>query len=383
MTSKVKVEPTCTESGTTEYTATFNKPAFATQTKDITDIPSVGHDWEEPEYVWGEDGKSCKATRVCKNDSSHKETEDATITDKVKIAPTCTESGTTEYTATFSNSVFTNQTKSVVDISATGHSWGTVSYLWGDDGKLCTATRICQNDSNHVETELGKITDKVKVSATCEADGTTTYTATFENNAFATQTKDVVDIPATGHIPHDDYCTVCNVKIAGLYNKDGNLICTWEDSGIDVEMDYMARTYKTSTTSPYYIITNNYPKTTKVVIPEGVTSIGNYAFCGCSGLTSIIIPDSVTSIGDSAFVYCSGLTIITITDSLTSIEMRAFYKCSGLTSVTFKNTTGWYIGDSAGDKMKAISNSDLANTSTAATYLKSTYTATYWTRANE
>ena len=49
---------------------------------------------------------------------------------------------------------------------------------------------------------------------------------------------------------------------------------------------------------------------TNLVIPEGVTSIGNYAFYNCSGLTSITIPNSVTSIGNSAFNYCSGLTSI-------------------------------------------------------------------------
>lgn len=334
ITSKVKTEATCTEKGTTTYTATFSNGLFKTQTKDVQDIAATEHNWGNPVYTWSDDGKICTAKRTCSKNSSHIETESAKITSNVKTEATCTTNGTTTYTATFSNTAFATQTKDVVDIPAIGHSWGTVSYLWGDDGKSCTATRVCQNDSNHVETELGKITDKVKVSATCEADGTTTYTATFENNAFATQTKDVVDIPATGHIPHDGYCTVCNEKIAGLYDKDGNLLCTWEDSGIDVETDYMARTYKTSTTSPYYIITNNYPKTTKVVIPEGVTSIGNYAFCGCSGLTSITIPDKVTSIGEYAFFNCSVLTSITISDNVTSIGDFAFYNCLGLTNIT-------------------------------------------------
>ncbi|MBR6248903.1 MAG: leucine-rich repeat protein, partial [Muribaculaceae bacterium] len=74
------------------------------------------------------------------------------------------------------------------------------------------------------------------------------------------------------------------------------------------------------------------------VIPNSVTSIGNYAFYGCSGLTSIDIPNSVTSIGWDAFYDCIGLTSVTIPNSVTSIRSYTFYGCSGLTSVTIPNS---------------------------------------------
>ncbi|MCI7338512.1 MAG: leucine-rich repeat domain-containing protein [Bacteroidales bacterium] len=77
---------------------------------------------------------------------------------------------------------------------------------------------------------------------------------------------------------------------------------------------------------------------TKITIPNSVTSIGEYAFSGCSGLTSITIPNSVTSIGEYAFKYCSSLTSVTIPNSVTSIGRSAFYGCSGLTSVTIPNS---------------------------------------------
>ena len=64
-----------------------------------------------------------------------------------------------------------------------------------------------------------------------------------------------------------------------------------------------------------------------------VTSIGAWAFYGCSGLTSVSIPNSVTTIGRDAFSYCSGLTSVTIPNSVTYIEAWAFYDCSGLTSI--------------------------------------------------
>ena len=86
---------------------------------------------------------------------------------------------------------------------------------------------------------------------------------------------------------------------------------------------------------------------TSVIIPDGVTSIGNYTFSGCSGLTSITIPDSVTSIGSYAFSGCSGLTSITIPDSVTSISSYAFNGCSGLTSITVEE--GNEIYHSAGN----------------------------------
>ena len=73
---------------------------------------------------------------------------------------------------------------------------------------------------------------------------------------------------------------------------------------------------------------------TSVTIPHGVTSIGGWAFSGCSSLTSVTIPDSVTSIEWGAFSGCSSLTSMTIPDSVTSIGAWAFSDCSSLTSVT-------------------------------------------------
>ena len=85
---------------------------------------------------------------------------------------------------------------------------------------------------------------------------------------------------------------------------------------------------------------------TSVTIPNTVTSIGEYAFSGCSGLTSVTIPNSVTYIGGYTFSRCSGLTSVTIPNSVTSIGNGIFFNCSGLTSVTIPNSVT-AIGDYA------------------------------------
>ena len=82
-----------------------------------------------------------------------------------------------------------------------------------------------------------------------------------------------------------------------------------------------------------------------LVIPNSVTSIGNYAFYYCYILTSVTIPNSVTSIGNSAFSGCSSLISVTIGESVTSIGSYAFNKCSSLTSVTIPESVtsiGYY-----------------------------------------
>ena len=89
-------------------------------------------------------------------------------------------------------------------------------------------------------------------------------------------------------------------------------------------------------------------KTSDIPTDGSVTSIGDWAFYNCTGLTSITIPNSVTSIGDSAFEACTGLTSVTIPDRVTSIGDRAFTFCSSLTSITIPNSVT-SIGRSAFD----------------------------------
>lgn len=143
-----------------------------------------------------------------------------------------------------------------------------------------------------------------------------------------------------------------------------------------------------------------------VTIPNSVTSIGSSAFYGCTSLASVTIPNSVTSIGDGTFYACSKLASVTIPGSVTSIGYRAFngctklanvtiptsvtkiywlafYGCTSLADATFSDANGWYYTENSNfTGGSAIDPDRLANTATAAQYLKSTYCNYDWYKNN-
>jgi hypothetical protein len=103
----------------------------------------------------------------------------------------------------------------------------------------------------------------------------------------------------------------------------------------------------------------NNKELTEVTFAEGVTTIGEGAFAGCSSLAAITIPDGVTTIGFLAFYGCSSLTAITIPDSVTTIRNGTFWGCSSLTAITIPDSVT-AIGYAAFNKCSALTKLSLS-----------------------
>ena len=128
---------------------------------------------------------------------------------------------------------------------------------------------------------------------------------------------------------------------SGYYNDESN----WDNDILYVGNHVVqakstisgAHTVKPGTVSLALAAFRSCKSLTSIILPDGITSIGDYTFYYCEGLTSISIPDTVTSIGAFTFTECSKLTNITIPDSVTSIGDSAFSYCDSLASVTLSD----------------------------------------------
>ncbi len=235
--------------------------------KDSWVIKATSHSWKTPTYEWSEDGMTCTATRVCANNSSHKETETVNSTSVVRIAATCTEMGTTRYTAEFENTAFNSQSKDIQDIAAIGHSYvsevsepatctedGTMTYTCdcGDSytetikaaGHKYETTTVPPTDTEagydeHVCSVCGdsykdniipanghSYTSEITKSATCTEDGIRTYTCSCGDSyteiikASGHKYNEMV-VPPTctekGYTVHT--CSVCKDEYTDTYTK--------------------------------------------------------------------------------------------------------------------------------------------------------------------
>lgn len=158
-------------------------------THDYTDGEHEDNYVDQNNYVWEqrEDGWYCTGHAKCGYCGYE---IDETVKADATTETSCTENGKVTYTATFQHKCFEAQTRSD-DLDPLGHDWGEPEYVWAKQGDdwYCTAKRVCKRDASHVEEETVKATYEVTTPATVLKEGVGTYTATFENTAFETQTK--------------------------------------------------------------------------------------------------------------------------------------------------------------------------------------------------
>ena len=197
--TNVVKDPTCTEAGSTTYTADFAQDWAADQTKEVAGAAATDHSYtvDGKSVVWNATSASatCTATLACTACDKVIDNVRATVSETSREAATCTEGGEVIYSATFA--VPDGETGEMVNtvepltekvtISALQHNW-VEEYVWAEDYSTCTATRTCQNDGcGEEETLTGTITRQG--GATCTEGGTITYTANFAENWAEPQTK--------------------------------------------------------------------------------------------------------------------------------------------------------------------------------------------------
>ena len=318
------IAPTCTEKGKTEgkHCSVCNTIIVAQ-----TDVAALGHDIE------------------------HHDKKDATCTELGWEAyDTCKRDGCT-YT-TYKAIAATGHTPSnwIVDVSATCEN----------DGSVYKECSVC-----HVELErdttskLGHdIEHHDKKEATCTEIGWNEYDICKRVGCGYTTYQ---EIPALGHTggtatcTEQAVCTRCNEKYGDVlghnYQNDVCTRCGTKRASEGLE-------YSLSNDGNGYTVTSIGTCTdTELVIPskhnsKPVTSIGEHAFYGCTGLTSITIPNSVTSIGSDAFSDCRGLTSVTIGESVTSIGHDAFAYCDNIMNIYYTGDVAGWCGISGLDNLR-------------------------------
>ena len=129
----------------------------------------------------------------------------------------------------------------------------------------------------------------------------------------------------------------CGENVSWVMSRDGVLTISGTGAMTDYDYDYNS--------APWYSFNTSI---TSVVVNEGVTSIGAYAFESCTNLEEISLPSSLTRIGEAAFFYCLSLADITIPKNVASIEDVAFVYCNSLNRISVDSRNSYYCNDAYG-----------------------------------
>ena len=332
-------------------------------------VAMTNHDYGAADYSWSADKSTCTASRICQKDKTHIETETATATSVITKRPTCTTAGERTYKAEFKNAAFATQTQTEA-VAKKGHKYAAPTYSWSADKSTCTASRICQKDKTHVETEKATVTSAVTTQPTYEKTGVRTYTAAFKNAAFSTQTQ-------TGTIakrvkPQENIQTKTSIKkasVSGISNKNYN--GKSQKQSIKVKLgkktlkqgtDY-AVSYKNNKNIGKATVTikgkgkyeGSIKKTFQITVAKGKTyTAGNFKYkmtkASTNGKGTVTLAATKKSKSDKKFTSCKIADTVKIggkTFKVTAIGDDAFKGYKKLKTITIESKNIESVGKNA------------------------------------
>ena len=332
-------------------------------------VAMTNHDYGAADYSWSADKSTCTASRICQKDKTHIETETATATSVITKQPTCTTAGERTYKAEFKNEVFVTQTQTEA-IAKKGHKYAAPTYSWSADKSTCTASRLCQNDKTHVETEKATVTSAVTTQPTYEKTGVRTYTAAFKNAAFSTQTQ--TETIAKRVKPQENTQAKTSIKkasVSGISNKNYN--GKSQKQSIKVKLgkktlkqgtDYTV-SYKNNKNIGKATVTikgkgkyeGSIKKTFQITVAKGKTyTAGNFKYkmtkASTNGKGTVTLAATKKSKSDSKFTSCKITDTVKIggkTFKVTAIGDNAFKGYKKLKTITIESKNIKSVGKDA------------------------------------
>ena len=332
-------------------------------------VAMTNHDYGAADYSWSADKSTCTASRICQKDKTHIETETATATSVITKRPNCTTAGERTYKAEFKNAAFATQTQTEA-VAKKGHKYAAPTYSWSADKSTCTASRICQKDKTHVETEKATVTSAVTTQPTYEKTGVRTYTAAFKNAAFSTQTQ--TETIAKRVKPQENIQTKTSIKkasVSGISNKNYN--GKSQKQSIKVKLgkktlkqgtDY-AVSYKNNKNIGKATVTikgkgkyeGSIKKTFQITVAKGKTyTAGNFKYkmtkASTNGKGTVTLAATKKSKSDKKFTSCKIADTVKIggkTFKVTAIGDDAFKGYKKLKTITIESKNIESVGKNA------------------------------------
>jgi len=331
--------PTETEEGEETRTCALDG---TTETRPIAPLNHV-HDWDEWAVTTPATCTTAgEETRVCTLNPAYTETRPIAALGHdfgawtQTTAPTCTTAGVETRTCAHD----ATHTETRIGAAALGHDYQWQVTTPATYTSAGIETEICSHDPTHTRN-----TRPIPQTPFTSAASLGTWLSSQFTNTAATAYTVKLNV--------NDLTTPTNIRTT-LNNAAGKYVI----------LDLSGSTFTTVPDRLFYGDDFQGCATlTGIILPNGVTSIENYAFYSCTSLASIDIPNSVTSIGEQAFVDCTSLASIDIPNSVTSIGEQAFVDCSSLTSITIPDSVT-SIGDYAFVDCSSLTaiNVDAANT---------------------